>query len=65
MQHMIEEVGMEEFKCCICGNLIIGEWGNNPWPVVKDEDAKCCDECNSTVVLAARLGQMFGKENEE
>ena len=34
-----------------CGKEIIG-FGNNPWPI-KD----CCDECNSTVVIQARLAR--------
>ena len=55
---------MEEKVCCICGKKFIG-WGNNPWPVVKDEGATCCDECNGTYVLSARLGQMFSGNKEE
>jgi len=39
-------------KCCICGKRING-YGNNPAPV-KDEGV-CCDKCNSTIVLAARI----------
>lgn len=45
-------------KCCICGKKIIG-YGNNPWPVVKDEDSVCCDSCNSDVVIPARIKLMF------
>ena len=41
-------------KCCICGKEIIG-FGNNPWPI-KDSGC-CCDECNSTVVIQARLSK--------
>ena len=49
--------------CCICGKMYTG-WGNNPYPVVKDPEARCCDACNQEKVLAARLAQMFGgKEN--
>jgi hypothetical protein len=34
-------------------------------PVVKDEDARCCDACNDSTVLSARLAQMFDrKENK-
>ena len=40
--------------CCICGKEFIG-WGNNPYPVVEDEDARCCDECNAMHVIPARL----------
>lgn len=42
---------MEKFKCCICGSEV-EEYGNNPWPLNKDEDAKCCDMCNELVILA-------------
>lgn len=38
--------------CCICGKEFIG-YGNNPSPV--KEKGKCCDECNSTVVVPTRL----------
>ena len=40
--------------CCICGKEFEG-WGNNPWPVVKDEGAICCDECNAMFVIPARI----------
>lgn len=53
----------QEHVCCICGVKFTG-WGNNPYPVVTDENARCCDICNNNVVLSARLSQMFGrKEN--
>lgn len=53
---------MNEYICCICGKKFTG-WGNNPYPVVKDENARCCDECNSTVVIPTRIEQMYGKEH--
>lgn len=40
--------------CCICGKEFEG-WGNNPYPVVKDEDARCCDDCNAMYVIPARI----------
>jgi hypothetical protein len=51
-------------KCCICGNeiqpqrhpdtgQIVWDQGHNAEPVV--ENGRCCDECNWTVVIAARL----------
>ena len=52
---------MEKHICCICGKEFEG-WGNNPYPVVKDEDAKCCDTCNMAVVLPARITAL--KENK-
>lgn len=54
----------QENVCCICGERFTG-YGNNPWPIVKDENARCCDECNDTEVIPARLAQMFrGKEKD-
>ncbi len=45
-------------KCDICGCEIaaVGPWksGNNAVPVV---NGRCCDRCNSTVVIPARLGR--------
>ena len=51
----------QENVCCICGKKFTG-WGNNPWPVVTDEDARCCDACNGEKVVPARLAMMFNKE---
>ena len=48
-----------EFKCCICGKVFSG-YGNNPWPVVKDEMARCCDHCNDTVVIPERINLVMG-----
>lgn len=53
-------IKQEEKNCCICGKKFIG-WGNNPWPIDTREGAKCCDACNDTKVLEARLAQMFRK----
>lgn len=38
--------------CCICGEEFIG-YGNNPQPVM--EKGRCCDRCNSTVVIPKRM----------
>lgn len=51
----------QEYVCCICGQKFTG-WGNNPYPVVDDDDARCCDMCNQTRVLPARMAQMFSKK---
>lgn len=45
------EIAME---CCICGRAFSG-YGNNPDPVVKDENARCCDDCNASVVIPKRI----------
>lgn len=55
--------------CCLCGQRFIG-WGNDPWPVLPeielkdDEDAVCCDECNFTRVIPARLDLMKEERDE-
>ena len=41
-----------EKTCCICGKKFFG-WGNDPWPV--RTEGECCDDCNNSEVLAARL----------
>lgn len=49
---------MENEKiCCICGKTFTG-WGNNPWPVDKHPDHKCCDECNGLHVIPTRLASI-------
>ena len=53
-------------KCCICGKEIelkvyeIGsyEQGHNAAPV---KEGKCCSECNTLVVIPARLKSYFEK----
>ena len=45
-------------KCCICGTEIKG-WGNNPWPVSKEREAKCCDLCNVNYILPARIMRVY------
>ena len=50
-----------DFACCICGKGSKG-FGTNPETVGALKyslDAQCCDECNDTVVIPARLGAMF------
>lgn len=49
--------------CCICGKSFIG-YGNNPYPVVDDLEAKCCDECNMNVVIPERLANLIRKERK-
>lgn len=44
-------------KCAICGKEII-DFGNNPWPIRTSENARCCDDCNSTFVVTVRIMTM-------
>lgn len=46
----------EEHICCICGTRFTG-FGNNPWPVSTNENDRCCDDCNWSAVIPARLSQ--------
>ena len=45
---------MEEKVCSICKKTFVG-FGNNAQPV---NDGVCCDECNSSVVIPARLNEL-------
>ena len=50
-----------EFKCCICKCKYEG-YGNNPWPVSKREKDRCCDNCNTYVVIPARIKRIRGEK---
>lgn len=49
-------------RCCIC-NFPLKDWGNNPWPVVQYEGARCCDYCNAKYVIPARI-ELMGESDE-
>lgn len=54
LQKKLLEKKLDKVKtCCICGKEYTG-WGNNPWPI--KHDGYCCDKCNETKVIPARLG---------
>ena len=60
LKYFIKE--MEEGRlCCICGAPIEG-FGNNPYPCVSIENARCCDECNQNVVIPARIAKFVMRE---
>ena len=50
----------QKLNCSLCGNEIkktpMG-WalGNNPHPLMKNENDRCCDECNENYVLPTRV----------
>ena len=54
----------EKHTCCICGCEFEG-FGNNPYPLVKDDEARCCDECNNKVIQARIDALNENKEEEE
>ena len=47
----------ERRYCCICGKRIEG-YGNEPWPIVLEPGERCCDLCNLTEVVPARMRQL-------
>ena len=49
------EEGDNSWTCCLCDTTFIGGYGNNPDPVVVKHDARCCNACNTNVVIPARL----------
>lgn len=51
-ENTFETMETLEFTCCICGKRCKG-FGNNPWPVKEEGD--CCNDCNATVVIPARM----------
>ncbi len=53
-KEFFEKSGMQKFTCCICGCDFYDWTGNNPAPVVTDEEAVCCDACNLRFVVPAR-----------
>lgn len=54
----------EEHECCLCHKKFKG-YGNNPYPLVKDPEAKCCDDCNLDKVIPARLASLSKPDIKE
>lgn len=50
------------YKCSFCGEEHEG-YGNDPWPVDMEPEHRVCDNCNTEVVIPARIKQLFKKEN--
>lgn len=48
---------IHRFTCCIC-HKEVEEFGNDPWPVNIDDNAECCDACDMSVVVTARLNDL-------
>lgn len=42
------------FTCCICRKHIVGESGNNPWPL-RNMSEECCNDCNKNYVVPSRM----------
>lgn len=55
---------MVNMKCSICGNEFTG-WGNSPWPIKSDIEARCCDDCNEEIVIPARIEKLVKNKDGE
>jgi hypothetical protein len=51
----------EKKICSICGKEYVG-WGNNAQPV---NNGRCCDDCNTTAVIPARIELMFADKESQ
>jgi hypothetical protein len=45
--------------CSICDDVIEDEFGNNAEPI---NSGRCCDDCNWSLVIPARVGQLDSNE---
>jgi hypothetical protein len=50
------------YICSFCDKEHKG-YGNDPWPVMTQPGHRACDNCNSNIVIPARLEELFKKEN--
>ena len=55
-QAITKNTGKPCFYCVLCGEYFYG-YGNNPYPLATGEDDECCDMCNATKVIPARLAK--------
>lgn len=53
----------EKYICVFCGKKKTG-WGNSCWPIINNENSRCCDKCNLHRVIPARLASLNVKENK-
>lgn len=45
-------------RCCICGGPLNDPYGHNPHPFPMESGERCCEKCNSEVVIPLRFSQM-------
>lgn len=55
---------MSNIKCAICGRELENKFGNNPYPIVEAEGARCCNVCNDNFVIPARIDGINSIEKE-
>lgn len=44
----------KHYVCCFCGQTF-NDYGNNPSPIAINPEERCCNECNSEIVIPARM----------
>lgn len=50
--------------CCLCGSKYSG-MGNNPAPLQRGKNARCCDKCNREIIIPLRfMEHMSAKRNK-
>lgn len=54
----------KNLKCCFCKKQL-QDYGNNPAPANNDPKARCCDFCNHTIVMPARVPHLAAMFTEE
>jgi len=48
-----EKKQVKMIRCCICGKMIVDDFGCNPYPVKKR--GRCCHECDGMIVIPTRI----------
>ena len=56
-KYVTQKTGKPCFYCVLCQNWYEG-YGNNPYPLATGKDDECCDMCNATKVIPARLARL-------
>ena len=58
---------MTTTTCCLCQAELEEDESNNPEPIMDGDTNFCCDYCNRTKVIPARLGALlersYGKDD--
>lgn len=57
-----------EKKCCICHGKLSsfeGDFGNNPAPLMRGKNNRCCNNCNDRFVTPVRILQLQNDKKEE
>ena len=49
---------MKVSNCIICEEAFEG-YGNNPWPLHSLDEGECCDDCNISQVVPARIYMLY------